>query len=145
MNVSSELIELPWIVCVFSRIVRSGEGTFFLPAHAVSSPCTGKFVTVRRATCCPTIGWKRREPGALFKCWAQCSDLRHGRDQVVKGPYVLAGVRCLTNGSLWPRSGAEQWLLRVGDGKSCNAGTDSRVSRHDVGGRWRETDMTRTV
>ena len=30
---------------------------------------------VRRATCCPTNGWKRRELGAQNKCWAQCSDL----------------------------------------------------------------------
>ena len=59
--------------------------------------------------------------------------------------YVLAEVRCLTGGSFRPRSGAEPWLLRVGDSKSCNAGTDSRVVPYDVGGRWRESDLTRTV
>ena len=64
---------------------------------------------------------------------------------VVKGPYVLAEVRCLTRDSFWPRSGAEPCLLRVGDRKSCNAGTDSSVPRYDVGDRWRETDSTRTV
>ena len=99
---------------------------------------------VRRATCSPTHGWKRWEPGALCKCWAQCSDLRHGRGQVAEGPCVLAEVGCLTQGSFWPRSRAEPWILRVGR-KSCNAGTDSRVWRYDVGGRWQETDFTRTV
>ena len=76
-------------------------------------------------------------------CWAPCSDLRHGRDQFAKGPYVLAEVRCVTKGSFWPRSGTELWLLRVADRKSCNA--DTRDSRDAVGGRWRETDLTRTV
>ena len=32
--------------------VKVGEKTFFLPAHAVSNPCTGKFVT---------IGWGRQD------------------------------------------------------------------------------------
>ena len=82
---------------------------------------------------------------ALYTCWAQCSDLRHGRDQVVKCSYVLAEVRCLTKGSFSPRSGAEPCLLRVQNRKYCDAGTDSRVSRYDVGGRWWETDSTRTV
>ena len=64
---------------------------------------------------------------------------------VVKAPYDLAEVRCLTKGSFWPTQGAELCPVRVGDRKSCNAGSDSRVSSYDVGGRWLETVSTRTV
>ena len=63
-------------------IVRSGEGTFYLPAHAVSSPCTWKFVTMRSVN---VLSYKLVEaPGARERYTSA------GRNAVI---YDMAEIR----------------------------------------------------
>ena len=67
-------------------IVRPGEETFFLPALAVSSPRTGKFVTVRSAN---VLSYDRVvAPGA----W---------------GAIQVLGA--MQRSTIWPRSGCTFW------------------------------------